>query len=261
MSKEPNDSPRDETFRDYASPTAAKAFCVEEAILTASSPLTVTDLVNQLGIAQSLVSRILKTMKSLDLIRRDPGSRGWLPSGRLDEQNLLAAHPLSLTHRARAALEWLVAEANETTQLLVESNGKVLVLDQWLCNQVVQVVGKVGARVPIHSSAPGKVWLAFCSDNDRQAWYETHELTRYTPTTVSDRAAMDAHLVQIRKRGYAIDNEEGIQGVGCVAAPVLNAHGQIEGAITVVAPKERIDPKRTNELAELVMESTKRILA
>lgn len=254
------DSDEDIDFRNCASPTAAKAFVLEEAILGASAPPTVTDLARRLGIAQSLVSRILKTMESLDLIRRDPNSRGWLPSGRLEERNRFAAHPLSLTHRARNAMEWLVAEANETAQLLIESRGKMLVLDQWLCDQPMQVVGKVGATVPVHSCAPGKVWLAFCEDASREEWYRNHRLKSYTPNTISDRSSMDAHLVEIRRRGWAFDDEEGIPNLWCVAAPVRNHRRHLEGAITVMAPKDRIDSERAEELARLVVESTRQVL-
>lgn len=247
-------------YSEFASATAAKAFEIENTILLATEPITINELVKQTGVAQSLVSRIIQTMEMMDLVRRDQQTRGWIPSGRLDMMAGRMVRPLSLTQRCQQALAWLCEESNETTQLTVESRGKILTLDQWLGEQTIQVVGTVGRRVPMHSCAPGKVWLAFSTDEARIAWFQSHQnLKSYTPNTIVSRAALEEKLVAIRERGYAIDHEEGIVGIRCVAAPILNRSEKLEGALTVVAPKERMDVDQLKRLGQLAVQASERI--
>ena len=65
-----------------------------------------------------------------------------------------------------------------------------------------------------------------------------------TPRTITTPVAMDRHLAEIRRLGYAVDDEERTEGVRCVAAPVFSHDGEIVAAISLAAPTIRCSPER-----------------
>ncbi len=248
-------------FTQYDSPTTAKAIRLIEVLGATDEAQTVSKLVVATGIAQSLVSRILATLQELEIARRETESRGWVLTEKLSGLTSSNRKVRSLVLRAAEPLVWLRDQSGETVQLLVEVEGRMLVLEQILGETGIQVVGKVGARVPIHSCAPGKCVLAHTDPKRRDEWFSYRPLKAYTPNTIATIEKLEHELFTIRRRGFAIDDEEGISGIRCVAAPVFNSHGKIEASITLVAPKDRITESRIPKLGEFCREAAARIAA
>jgi IclR family acetate operon transcriptional repressor len=93
---------------------------------------------------------------------------------------------------------------------------------------------------PLHSCAPGKAILAWWSEPRRDEWFRGHTLKRFTPTTLTDRTQLQAELETSRARGYTIDRAEGLEGIHCVAAPILDVHGVPLASVTIMAPVSRL---------------------
>jgi DNA-binding IclR family transcriptional regulator len=95
---------------------------------------------------------------------------------------------------------------------------------------------EVGALLPAHATALGKVLLAA----SRYVVGELDDLTRYTATTIVDRAALEAELDVVGERGWAADVEELMGGVVSIAAPIQDRRGVTVGAIGITGPVERL---------------------
>lgn len=107
-----------------------------------------------------------------------------------------------------------------------------------------------GQGGPLYSSAPGKAILAWWSDERREEWFQGRTLNRFTATTLADRASLERDLADARRLGYAVDRAEGLEGIHCVAAPILDARGGILAAVTIMAPVSRLPEERFAEAAE-----------
>jgi IclR family transcriptional regulator, acetate operon repressor len=103
-----------------------------------------------------------------------------------------------------------------------------------------------------HARANGKVLLAYAWPEVREAYLRSHPLDRLTENTIGDREELERELKRIRKRGYAIDQEEYAAGLCCVAAPLLQ-DGRIIAALGVAVPAARFKQRR-RELTDTLLD-------
>ena len=222
------------------SPTCAKTLAVLELVGRHPGGATAARVARESGITANLVFRILKTLVALGYCRQHADTKAYSLSGRLLELSGPKAGDRSLAVAAHETLRHLRDACGETVQLVIESAGKGVVLEQLRGSRPLQVCGEVGMRVPLYSCAPGKAILAWWSSERRAEWLRGRMLKRFTAATLTSRAALEQDLEASRARGYAIDRAEGIDGIHCVAAPVLDPHGRPLAAVTVMAPAARL---------------------
>jgi IclR family transcriptional regulator, KDG regulon repressor len=117
-----------------------------------------------------------------------------------------------------------------------------------------------GERRPLHATGLGKAILAWQSAKVLERVLAT-KLTRFTPHTICSAAQLKEDLRVTRERGYAIDNEEGVLGLRCVAAPVLDASGQGVAALSMSAPASVMTKGQLQTAAELICESAMKVSA
>jgi DNA-binding IclR family transcriptional regulator len=80
-----------------------------------------------------------------------------------------------------------------------------------------------------------------------------------TPNTITDPVRFKAQLWEVAQRGYALDDEENLEGVRCAAAPVFNLEGRLAGGISLSAPAMRVDPVRLQDLAGMVLDAAREL--
>ena len=154
----------------------------------------------------------------------------------------------SLTLCAWDALKRLRDETGETAQLITLSEYKALVLEQCESDQPIKVAGRVGIRVPAYSSAPGKAILAALPKVELDQFFKAVKLKQFTPTTHSTTDDLRKDLELARKKGYAVDLAEGLEGIHCVGAVILDTYQYPVGALTVIGPSFRVTEARFAEI-------------
>jgi DNA-binding IclR family transcriptional regulator len=113
----------------------------------------------------------------------------------------------------------------------------------------------IGRRAPAHATALGKAILAFLPDGEVDRIFDRRGLVACTPNTITEPAALREELRRTRGRGYAVDQEEFIQGIRCVAVPVRGESGKIEGALSVSGSVFQVRPEDTEQLAGLLQDA------
>jgi len=142
-------------------------------------------------------------------------------------------------------LDDLAAETGEVAQFATEEHGRAVYLDKARGEQAVNTASTVGKREYIHCISLGKAMLAHLPEERVEGIVDRHGLPAQTPNTITDRETLFAELETIRERGYAVDDEEIIEGVRCVAAPLTD--DGVVGAISISGPSSRMDGERFRE--------------
>lgn len=228
-------------------------------LLAREPELGVSDLARRTGLGKSTIHRVLVTLAGRDFVVRNPETGKYSLGVRLLELGTVALGRMAIGEKAVRYLRELVAEHNETANVGVLDGTSVLYLHRVETTEVLRADLRVGTRVPLHCSALGKAILSQLPEERLLPLVERIPLTRYTATTISDRAALLAHLAETRERGYAVDDEEYAPGIRCVAAPVWDHTGGVAGAISLAGPSIRMTLDRVHELAGPVRNAAARI--
>ena len=221
--------------------------------------LGVTEIAVRVGLPKPTVHGLLRTLEAADLVEQDPDTGKYsLGPGVLQLGN---AYLDGSELRARS-LRWsesLAQRANEAVWVATLSGARVIVLHHvFRPDNTVQIL-EVGAAIPWHACALGHSIVAYLPAQEaaRVMAQERSALTGRTKTT---RAALGQALAQVRRRGYAVENEEATVGDAGIAAPIIGRDAVVAGAIGVVGPAERIlDRAPHSELARAVVESARSI--
>lgn len=124
----------------------------------------------------------------------------------------------------------------------------------------VRIAARPGTLVDLHCSSTGKVFLAFQIPEPAQ-FIQTLELSPHTPNTDTTPTAVLASIEQTRKQGYAMDEEEFVPGVRCIAAPVKNAFGKTVAAVGITASISTFTKAKTRNMAEKLNHAVSEISA
>jgi DNA-binding IclR family transcriptional regulator len=189
---------------------------------------------------------------------RDPGTGRYRLSLRVFQIGSHALDALDLPARAMPALEALGAATEETVHLAVLDGAEAIFIGKVESPRPLRLYSQVGRRCPAHCTAVGKVLLAYAGSEQR-ALAAARPLKRYTAKTITSAAALERELEEVRRRGYATDEEEFEDGIRCVAAPVRDYRGRVVAALSVSVPAARLPRARAAALVEQVLDTARRV--
>lgn len=224
--------------RRYQAPTVGKAFQILELVSRAAEGLKISELSQELGISKSTVHGIAAALEDAGALIRDSRTKRYSPGLTLFELGQRAYARFGLREVARPFMEALMTATAETVFLGVRNGDHVSILDSVESTQELKITSPIGTHIPLLAGATGKVFLASMAESEARTLVEacvevSGGLKRYTSKTIVEPGRYLAELEAVRRRGYALDDEEYIRGVRAVAAPV-RGEGRPSSAIWVV---------------------------
>ncbi|MBX0296429.1 IclR family transcriptional regulator [Haloarcula nitratireducens] len=147
----------------------------------------------------------------------------------------------------------LAEETGEVAQFMVKEHGRGVYLHKASGENAIQTASYTGNRKDLHCTALGKAILSQLPESEVDEVIERHGLPARTEKTVTTREELFENLEEIRERGVAFDDEEILQGLRCIAAPIEHPKGNLHGAISISGPTNRFKGERFHEeLPEIV---------
>ena len=221
--------------------------------------LGVTQLARDLGLSKPVVHRILRSLASRHLVAPDEG-RSYSLGPAAAAVGARALQDLDLRRAALPVLRRLHAQTNETATLSTLIGLVRVYIDQVVSLQEIRMTVELGRPFPLHAGASSKAVLAVALE-DLRAQVLDSPLTRFTPRTPVDAAALAAELTTIGRDGVAVSFGERQHGAGSVATAVFGADGEVAGAISLCGPVDRFDAERVARYRPLVREAGREVSA
>jgi len=249
---------RQERAERYTIDAVANALSILGAI--ASRPvLGLSEAAEVGGVSRSTAYRLLATLEWAGLVERLPegGYRAGVGAIRWATQ-LLAQ--LSVRTVAEPYLRQLRDESGETVNLAVLRDRVLVYVEILESPAAFRMADAPGTIAPIHSTALGKAVATHLDPTRLAAILGPEPYQRFTTATATTWPQLSGRLDEARARGYATDLEEAAAGVVCVAAAVV-VRGAVVGAISVSAPRARMDDQRVAATGARLREIADRIAA
>lgn len=223
------------TAAEQATAGAAGLNASEKTLLVLESALTqprFSDIVAQTGLAKATVHRILATLHDRGFItvtaqgEHLPGPRILTLAGRALER-------VDISHLIQGHVDDLVHRVHCTVHIGVLSGDEVIYIVRTDSDKPYRMPSRVGASIPLHSSGIGKTILASWDDSAVERFVARSGLERRTARTITTLDGLRSEIADVRAQGYALDREENVPGVVCIAAPVHDHTGHVVYGVSI----------------------------
>ncbi|WP_195724308.1 IclR family transcriptional regulator [Paenibacillus monticola] len=241
--------------RKYWVPALERADLILKAISKQPGEHKMTELCDETGINKSSMFSLLRTMEALEWVSKDKKEAYSLGVGvayyntvfnESHKQNFnLVEHFLKTSAES-------VKTISETFQLSILDRSDIVYLAKQEGPSLVKLESSPGMRFPAHATAMGKMMLAWLPLEEIERRYPNRILSQVTSRTITDWNEFMAKLASIRNDGYAMDLEEVIQGICCVAAPILDAAGNVVAAVSTSMLQHAYIDKQASAIQEVV---------
>lgn len=219
-----------------------------EAIASKDQLFSLQSLGEETGLPKPTLHRMLQQLEGAGLLQREGDGRNYSTGVRLRRlaENLLLNNTF---HGARhIVLRHLVDELGESCNITAITGSEVVYLDRVETAAPLRFYLHPGSRVPAHCSASGKLFLAQMTPAQRRRLLAHAPLTQYTLKTVTDPDQIELELKNVRRNGFALDNEEFLPGLLCVAVMVPTPAGRSNLCVAVQAPIMRLTPEKALQM-------------
>lgn len=220
--------------------------------------LKLTEIAERLDLHKSTTFGILSTLKYNGLISQNEDNQKYSLGTYLLELSNTLVNSMDIRAIAYMILNNLRNTLEETVHLGMIENFEVIYIDKQESTQSMRIFTTIGARNPAYCTGIGKAMMAYM-DQEYLKTKLPDALERFTEKTIVDKAQLLAQFSEIRKNGYAMDDEERIEGLTCVAAPIFDHMGKVKYAISVSGPSVRMSDKKIQETIRLVKKSAQEI--
>jgi DNA-binding IclR family transcriptional regulator len=238
-------------------PAVARAFAILD-LLAKEPGLSFTEIHTRLNLPKSSTHHLVAGLIDLGMLRQQDDG-GFVLGLRLFEIAATATGQRRIDREAKPILSALAVSETLTCHLGVLEGHQAVYLARVESEQEIKINTWVGRRLSLNRSALGKVLLAWLPTADITALMSHIDWEPKTPKTIVDAASLLAELEQVRKQGWAFDDEEDAVNIRCIAAPVRDGQGKVIAAISAVGTVLQIVDGRVAPLATKVLAAADRI--
>jgi len=239
--------------------SVARALFIVDTLAKARGELALNEIATRLSLAKSTVHGLISTLKDFGFVEQSAFTGKYKLGIRLFEVGQIVAQGWEVRAVAAPYITKLLEELGETVHLVVLDKLEVLYIDKRESGRSLRIVSQVGMRLPAHCTGVGKVLMAHLPPWKRRELIDTKGLPRFTRNTLTDEDALEDELTRIRTQGFGIDNEEIMDSLRCVAAPIRDQTGNVVSAISLSGPVSRLKGEWLEKAILRVIETAEEI--
>ncbi len=233
--------------------SAQRIFQVME-LLAEKGEMGLLELSQELHLNKSTVHRMLSSLIYMGYARQREDNQKYKLSFKLVTMAGKLLEHTNILPIARPYLENLSRVSGETVHLVQRENSNILYIDKVEANVgSIRMVSHVGMAFPMYCSGVGKAIMATMEEKELAQIWEESKIEKKTEHTITDFKHLKQVLEQVKKQGYALDNEENELGVRCIAACLYDYHRKVKYAFSISGPVSRMTDVRIQELSREVL--------
>ncbi len=211
------------------------------------------------GIPVSTMQRLVNTLEARGYLMQNPRSYKYRLGLTLYHLYQSYFHTFHWVDEARQYMQALVEKHGETVNLGCLEGRSVAYLTKVDSPHVLRPSYSIGARYPAYCSSLGKCLLAYQPEDTLKAILSNEEMTARTNKTITTISELLTELKEVRRLGYAVDDEESRDGLRCLAVPINNREGMVVAALSITAPTSRMPLDRLKVVKDDVVETAAKI--
>jgi DNA-binding IclR family transcriptional regulator len=219
-----------------------------EALSTIGGSATLAEIARKTVLPRSTTYHLLRALVEFGYLIQDGGARAYALSPKLFRLTGSAWTKEQLAEIAMPFLDALSRRTGEGASLAVLRDGVATIIAKREPEGPVRVVQEIGATRPIHCTAVGKVLAAWLPTRELDGLVRRTVFEQKTAKTINSAVAFRRELARVRSTGFAMDNEEHVAGIRCIATPVRDYTGEVRAALCVVGPKNHLPGRRLPEV-------------
>jgi DNA-binding IclR family transcriptional regulator len=234
-------------------------------------PATVGEIAEALAISRSSAHRLMAKLEEGGYVKREPGARRFMLAtgrfphrqddpGALEDQRVpdLGEEIHRIVGQWGEAIHGIVVELRDATGesavFSVAARDRMVYVAFCPSVHPVRVEEYIGSTRPMHCSAVGKAYLSGLEDETLDIVLGRLSYTEGTPSAARGPFQLRDKLLEVSKLGYAVDHDECLLGLSCVATPVFVNQTVLVGAAGVTGPTQRFSDERTERYGNLLLE-------
>jgi len=238
-----------------------RAFAILEEVARHREGIGLADLSKLVGLHNSTTFHLAKTMVSLGYVRQEKETKRYRVGRPLFALAASALDEIEMVSLATPVLEDLSRETGESCHFAVRMGDAVVVIARSSGPGAFQLTDRIGVVRPAHCTALGKVILASLRPDQLVRFLERVDLKPSTNKSITEIAALQREVAEIRRTVLAFDDGEFNPEVRCVAVPVKDFTGQIMGALGISGPVWRLSNQALQSRARIVQAAANRLSA
>ena len=239
--------------------TVERTLSILETVSHSDNGLSNSEISRRLKIPKSSASYILRILESRGyLLREDSSGKYRLGLKLMSLTREMLAH-IDVREIAKPLMEQFVKRTNLSAHLAVLDNGRAVYVEKVEAMGFVKMDIWVGHRLPVHSTAIGKILVSEMPDDEITEILKIRGMDKHTAKTIMKQEKYLKEIEKVRTFGFAIDNEENSEGVRCVAAPVYDAQGKIAAALGTSGTTNQVNEENLPKIVKLIQESAVKV--
>jgi DNA-binding IclR family transcriptional regulator len=221
--------------------------------------IRLSEATRYLGVAPSTAHRLLAMLAYRGFVRQDPVSKAYLPGPSLTGVAFAIFGRVDIQRSAAPIMRALSEQLRETIHIGMLDGAHVHFVAAVEGPSAVRVASRLGRTMPAHCTSTGKALLAQLPEAELRQLLPGEKLERITAHSIGSRAQLEAELLRVRERGYAVNREESEEGVASVAVPIPTRAPGLRLALNAAAPQNRLASAQYPSVAAALVKAAKEI--
>lgn len=209
----------------YQAPAVERAFNVLKTLADSDRPLRLSEISDRLGCSKSTTHGLIHALVRENAISQEANGKGYLIGPAVIELAFSGWNYFRINQLAKPIIDAIRDQVQETVFLGAWLGNRVLITLTAESSETLKISANPGTTIPLFAGAVGKVFMALKNDDRVKNLIQEYGLPHDTPRSITDPATYLSEIDQVRKRGYALDNEEYLTGVRAIAVALNNQKG------------------------------------